>query len=116
MPSLIVEPEEHSSETLGVNLGRKTFPGCVQGVGGRSTSVVGVIEVLDDGFAGRLESLRPGDVVKPEKEIVGCCVKGFVHGGDLRSVLASVASTVPDCAVHADRVVICACPLHMLSV
>lgn len=67
---LIVQSEEHRSKSLSIDLVRQTFPSSVQSVGSGSTSIVSIVEVLDHGLACRLETLGPGDVVEPKKEVI----------------------------------------------
>lgn len=113
---LVIQPEEHCSKSLGIDLARKTFPSSMQSVGSGSTSVVCIVEVLNHSLTCRLKTLSPGDVVEPKEEVIRSGVQAFIHGGYFGRVLPSIAGTVPDCAVHAHRVVVGACPLVILLV
>lgn len=101
MTRLVFLAIQHRSIALRVDFSNETLPGGDEGLHGERTGVVRVIEGLDDGDASR-NRVGPVDVVEPEEEVVWGCERGFVHAGDFRGVLAGVAGSVADSAVHAD--------------
>ena len=73
------------------------------GLRGGGAFVVGVVDVLDYGFA-VVQDVGVGDVVHEEEEVVGAGVDVFVDLGEFRRVLADVAGAGGYGAVHADAV------------
>ena len=71
------------------------------GLRGGCAFVVGVVDVLDYGFA-VVQDVRVGDVVHEEEEIVGAGVDVLVDLGELGWILADVAGAGGYGAVHAD--------------
>src|SRR5579863_1654931 len=75
-----------------------------------SAFVVGIVNVLDDGFV-RMKLIGVRNVMEEKEKFVGRCCEGLIDFRDRRTVLADETGAGRDGAVHADSLFVGAMPL-----
>src|ERR1700677_4892931 len=107
---LIFETREHVVEALRVNVTLQRFPLIDEFGDFGSAVVVGIINILNDSFAG-MEIVRVRNVMEEKQKFVGSGRKRFINSCDGRTILAGESRAGRNGPVHADSLFVGAMPL-----